>query len=168
MVDIGTYPAPFVVTSPTIRKRILKHVMQAVMQNWAQVTSPTIRKRILKLPLLPMRPPTMTVTSPTIRKRILKRTDLRRPPGRSPVTSPTIRKRILKPGGVGHPLASGSCYIAYDPQEDTETIWEMVAVRGNAKGYIAYDPQEDTETLSGAWSPPETGLLHRLRSARGY
>ena len=34
--------------------------------------------------------------------------------------------------------------------------------------YIAYDPQEDTETIEGR----ERGLgqreLHRLRSARGY
>ena len=36
-------------------------------------------------------------------------------------------------------------YIAYDPQEDTETICASISreMRGS---YIAYDPQEDTET----------------------
>ena len=61
------------------------------------------------------------VTSPTIRKRILK---LMERVGRMPqasVTSPTIRKRILKRRGANTAMEWDRCYIAYDPQEDTET-----------------------------------------------
>ena len=73
------------------------------------------------------------VTSPTIRKRILKRRGGRQDEGRQQrVTSPTIRKRILK-----HDVPRGA---------DTTT-----------RGYIAYDPQEDTETSRRI----EAGLLER-------
>ena len=38
-------------------------------------------------------------------------------------------------------------YIAYDPQEDTETPTLQTRRFPKKHGYIAYDPQEDTETL---------------------
>ena len=58
-------------------------------------------------------------------------------------------------------------YIAYDPQEDTETRRDG---HGHAEllGYIAYDPQEDTETSERAVLGFVLLELHRLRSARGY
>ena len=37
-------------------------------------------------------------------------------------------------------------YIAYDPQEDTETSGGVVESQPSCR-YIAYDPQEDTETI---------------------
>ena len=47
-------------------------------------------------------------------------------------------------------------YIAYDPQEDTETVKPRVP-SDFTDGYIAYDPQEDTETdwPNGAWDSLE-------------
>ena len=63
------------------------------------------------------------------------------------VTSPTIRKRILKLPSEIACIRESICYIAYDPQEDTET--RRAPDQGLiGMGYIAYDPQEDTETLS--------------------
>ena len=62
------------------------------------------------------------------------------------VTSPTIRKRILKPCVPQSPLHRYGGYIAYDPQEDTETE-QMRRLPFGLAGYIAYDPQEDTETV---------------------
>ena len=59
-------------------------------------------------------------------------------------------------------------YIAYDPQEDTETRSSRRASAWRSVGYIAYDPQEDTETTNRAWRRMGVTLLHRLRSARGY
>ena len=41
-------------------------------------------------------------------------------------------------------------YIAYDPQEDTETSSRANAFNPRLIGYIAYDPQEDTETGDAA------------------
>ena len=41
-------------------------------------------------------------------------------------------------------------YIAYDPQEDTETV-ERGYPFGDRGSYIAYDPQEDTETRRVRW-----------------
>ena len=43
-------------------------------------------------------------------------------------------------------------YIAYDPQEDTETSWTGAALSLNNR-YIAYDPQEDTETANALPGP---------------
>ena len=83
-------------------------------------------------------------------------------------------------------------YIAYDPQEDTEThrradggVGGRVVTsptirkrilkqdihcphRNGTLSYIAYDPQEDTETRRGGWATRAARSLHRLRSARGY
>ena len=64
------------------------------------------------------------------------------------VTSPTIRKRILKRKTWGAAPARNSSYIAYDPQEDTETSRAPDGTR-SFRCYIAYDPQEDTETAPG-------------------
>ena len=61
------------------------------------------------------------------------------------VTSPTIRKRILKRGGTGQGGKRFHGYIAYDPQEDTETQRRPPRAEIEWR-YIAYDPQEDTET----------------------
>ena len=157
------------------------------------------------------------VTSPTIRKRILKPRGACLGVRRGAVTSPTIRKRILKPLNRACGLQFGQSYIAYDPQEDTETPPPPRPESRRRCGYIAYDPQEDTETAAlgdaclqilGVTSPtirkrilkPMTicrcvqdagvtsptirkrilkpvrsatstwasRLLHRLRSARGY
>ena len=59
------------------------------------------------------------------------------------------------------------CYIAYDPQEDTETAVHDDG-GGGVGGYIAYDPQEDTETFWRVSGMICVRMLHRLRSARGY
>ena len=58
-------------------------------------------------------------------------------------------------------------YIAYDPQEDTETGQSVYPVRPSRR-YIAYDPQEDTETDQHEVRRRPNMPLHRLRSARGY
>ena len=63
----------------------------------------------------------MRVTSPTIRKRILKQHGCREERFWHGVTSPTIRKRILKHQAWLAATAQAVGYIAYDPQEDTET-----------------------------------------------
>ena len=50
------------------------------------------------------------------------------------------------------PLSNPSrsmCYIAYDPQEDTETPITSISTATIPTSYIAYDPQEDTETVHG-------------------
>mgnify|MGYP005843761683 CR=1 FL=1 len=60
------------------------------------------------------------------------------------------------------------CYIAYDPQEDTETDTLSFACLDPKGSYIAYDPQEDTETDDGVAGAALMAELHRLRSARGY
>mgnify|MGYP005851652805 CR=1 FL=1 len=49
-------------------------------------------------------------------------------------------------------FARSLSYIAYDPQEDTETARTQPGLTGRC-GYIAYDPQEDTETIN-ADNPP--------------
>ena len=112
------------------------------------------------------------VTSPTIRKRILKRACEARACRAVSVTSPTIRKRILKQAGGPGAVIKEASYIAYDPQEDTETrpspappprscplvtsptIRKRILKHTSGRsptaasdGYIAYDPQEDTETF---------------------
>ena len=46
------------------------------------------------------------------------------------------------------------CYIAYDPQEDTETVAVMDDDIRKRAGYIAYDPQEDTETRQECHGTP--------------
>ena len=66
------------------------------------------------------------------------------------------------------PQGSQGGYIAYDPQEDTETASASPHPWSASPRYIAYDPQEDTETRSHAVLAGMLSALHRLRSARGY
>ena len=84
------------------------------------------------------------------------------------VTSPTIRKRILKQTDHHRGIPGTCCYIAYDPQEDTETLVPI----GNA-AYLGCvtSPTIRKRILKrrqGIGIRLITAALHRLRSARGY
>ena len=139
-------PAPRPVTSPTIRKRILKRCSPCQVPRRRRsyiaydpqedTETPTLRLRIggdggyiaydpqedtetpgRSRPIWSRSP----VTSPTIRKRILKPHSRAATISAARVTSPTIRKRILKPADLRATPPHVPGYIAYDPQEDTET-----------------------------------------------